>query len=418
MEGEERPKKKHKLLYALIIVLALSGLVLYVLDSFIYPKRVGVHFTNDPKERNRIARSEPRPEDEPVKKKTETSREVKIADPEEMEQEPQNERIKSIKEMASILKLSISSGEFADWDYNIERSAVKKLNKRIYSKAELEAWNVDMLGQQNAAKLSGGVEEILAKPEAEEKEQTADQEGMNDTELLNAALEEQGIEVEVETEETETPTPTAVDSGEKKPQKPKPQRMDPYSYKLTAFMPGLGSDGYFLDYEGVNYESAASGKPDFVDSRDDDPRMYREEFLPLGHGGIVEYQVIGGQITDGEGPDFVVYADSAFTDNVETAKVEVSKSGRPGTFIEFPCDFVNPPYRGCAGVHPVRAGTGDDPIKVGGDPFDLAKIGLSGIRFIRIVDTADNNNASNMPYTDGVDVDSIALIHAYKTQGE
>jgi len=420
MDSPEKPKKKYKLLFTLIILLALSALILYILDSFIFPKRVGVHFTDDPKERERIARSEGDEEDIDPEKKPSKPNAIKISDPSELsEGADKKSKIKSTKEMGDMLKLSLSSTELADWDYNIEKAKTKKLNKRIYSKAELEDWDVDMLGRENASRLSLGVEEFMKKPEEvkeEEKPKDAGEE-VEDKELLDAAMEEEGLKPEVE---GETPSPTPVATAEpKKEEKPKEsprERIDPYSYKMISFMPGHANGGFFMDYSGFDYQSAASGKPDFVDSRANNPEIYKEEVLPLGHGGVVEYEVIGGEIIDGDGPDFVIYADSAFTDSVETAKIEVSQSGRSGSYVEFPCDSVNPPYTGCAGIHPVRAGTSDDPLKVGGDAFDLSKIGLKKIRFIRIADTGDNNNSSDMQRSDGADLDSIALIHAYKLQ--
>lgn len=64
----------------------------------------------------------------------------------------------------------------------------------------------------------------------------------------------------------------------------------------------------------------------------------------------------------------------------------------------------------CAGWHPVYANPGAnsidplDPSVAGGDPFDLADVGLSMARFVRISDRAD------LPTV--FDLDAVGIVNA------
>ena len=57
------------------------------------------------------------------------------------------------------------------------------------------------------------------------------------------------------------------------------------------------------------------------------------------------------------------------------------------TWTTFPCTATQPPWGACAGWHPVQpaATTACDPAN-GGDPYDLADVGVVQARFVRIVD--------------------------------
>ena len=72
-------------------------------------------------------------------------------------------------------------------------------------------------------------------------------------------------------------------------------------------------------------------------------------------------------------------------------------------------------FPGCAGTNPVLA-TSDNhvdptnPGVAGGDPFDLADIGLSTARFIRIRDSGVNGHGYGGA-TSGFDLDAVAAVH-------
>lgn len=152
-----------------------------------------------------------------------------------------------------------------------------------------------------------------------------------------------------------------------------------------------------------------------------------EEVFSLGHGGSITLDA-GDWVLDGEGPDFVIF-ENAFriggNDDVffiEAAFVEVSEDGI--NYFRFPNDYdplsvseapqaFPGSFRGFAGVRPVFAnldpdGDGDtsdfidpgDPALSGGDPFDLATLGLTRIRYIRIIDTG---SALRAPGTESLD---------------
>jgi hypothetical protein len=137
------------------------------------------------------------------------------------------------------------------------------------------------------------------------------------------------------------------------------------------------------------------------------------DVLSLGNGGEI---VLGfGEVTivDGPGPDLLVFEnpfrvggdpESIFA---EIATVSVSADG--SSWREFPCTAVEPPWGSCAGWHPVFQ-NGDvgtlDPASAGGDPFDLADVGLEQARYVRIVDRPDLDGAAGV-----FDLDAIGIVH-------
>ena len=142
------------------------------------------------------------------------------------------------------------------------------------------------------------------------------------------------------------------------------------------------------------------------------------DVVSLGNGGeiVVGFDV---EIVDGPGVDLLVF-ENAFRiagdpDNVlaEPAEVAVSEDGT--TWTAFPCTAKSAPYGTCAGWHPVLATreTGvdaNDPDKAGGDPFDLATIGVARARYVRIRDM--NGRFPAKDGTAGFDLDAIAVLHS------
>lgn len=139
------------------------------------------------------------------------------------------------------------------------------------------------------------------------------------------------------------------------------------------------------------------------------------DVLSLGDGGEI---VLGFDvaIVDEPGVDFVVF-ENAFeysNDNVLAEPAEVSVSDDGVTWTPFPCTATTPPYGTCAGWRPVYATAESpidprDPSRAGGDPFDLAAIGVSRARFIRIRDMNRRFPAANP--TAGFDLDGVAVLH-------
>ncbi len=117
------------------------------------------------------------------------------------------------------------------------------------------------------------------------------------------------------------------------------------------------------------------------------------DVVTLGHGGSITLSFDDNEIVDGPGVDFRVF-ENAFRPNgasvfVEAATVWASRDG-----VDFvPFQYAALGFAGLAGVTPVYAhpSNGIDPrsAEAGGDGFDLADVGLSSARFIRIEDGGD-----------------------------
>lgn len=142
------------------------------------------------------------------------------------------------------------------------------------------------------------------------------------------------------------------------------------------------------------------------------------DVLSLGRGGEIVLGFGGGAIVDGEGPDFIVFENPFIvgqTDDPsrvfkELAEVSVSEDGL--TWIDFPCKRDAYPFTGCAGWNPVLANPDNgispaDPVRAGGDPFDLHDVGASRARFVRIRDISLYGAADDA----GFDLDAVAVIH-------
>jgi len=138
--------------------------------------------------------------------------------------------------------------------------------------------------------------------------------------------------------------------------------------------------------------------------------------LSLGVGGSIVVE-LGVTVVDGQGTDFIVF-ENAFqfggTDIfAEPGFVSVSEDGE--VFTEFPCDPESSERLGCAGVAPVFANADENdidptnPATAGGDAFDLASIGVTRARFVRIVDAGISGGFG----TDnaGFDLDAVAVVH-------
>jgi hypothetical protein len=137
------------------------------------------------------------------------------------------------------------------------------------------------------------------------------------------------------------------------------------------------------------------------------------DVLSLGNGGEIVLGFGPATIVDGPGPDFIVFEnpfeiggnpDAIFA---ELATVAVSADGV--SWREFPCTASEPPWGSCAGWHPVYqdGDTGPlDPSAAGGDAFDLADVGLSEARYVRIVDRADLEGAAGV-----FDLDAVGIVH-------
>src|SRR5690606_18822466 len=175
------------------------------------------------------------------------------------------------------------------------------------------------------------------------------------------------------------------------------------------------------------------------------------DVFSLGFGGWIVLRFVDNVIVDGDGPDFTVFENAFFAENPGTLTLErpfadpgivgVSQDGV--VWHEFPCLLATLPaagvyYPGCAGVYPVLShadrpetphasipsplplsaliGLPSEPLPAvpgaGGDSFDLAHVGLTWARFVRI---RDPNHATGDPFgptNAGFDLDAVAAIHS------
>lgn len=145
------------------------------------------------------------------------------------------------------------------------------------------------------------------------------------------------------------------------------------------------------------------------------------DVVSLGAGGSIVLGFAPGEIVDGPGPDFLVFENAFFAGGdpsrpfAEPAEVSVSDDGL--TFRAFPCES-SVPWAGCAGVRPVFSTPENgvspfDPQAAGGDAFDLAVVGLSRARFVKIVDRSPSTcpSGAGRPNTFGFDLDAVAILH-------
>jgi len=168
-------------------------------------------------------------------------------------------------------------------------------------------------------------------------------------------------------------------------------------------------------------ESAGWGMDEFPDILYGEPRggglaAGSLDVLSLGKSGEIVLGFGGNEIVDGDGVDFLVF-ENAFHVNGDPEKIfkelgEVSVSEDGATWHAFPCRTDGPPYDGCAGWHPILASpetgiSAFDPAVAGGDPFDLADLGLPRARLLRIRDLSNFGGGDNA----GFDLDAVAIVN-------
>src|SRR5262249_44358308 len=200
---------------------------------------------------------------------------------------------------------------------------------------------------------------------------------------------------------------------------------DPFADRVVAYQIGTGGGAGQDEMPGVVLGPPRGGGA-FQGSTDT---------LSLGLGGWIILAFTTGSIEDGPGVDFTVFENPFLTVGLvtgppfaEPGTVSVSDDGV--AWKSFPCPLDDPPYYpGCAGVYPVFANADESgapapfvpcPIPIqqlvgvpadafqpptcsGGDSFDLATVGLSSARFVRIDASQLQPGAGG---TAGVDLDS------------
>lgn len=180
-----------------------------------------------------------------------------------------------------------------------------------------------------------------------------------------------------------------------------------YANQIVSFEPGEDA-GFGADKLPDIVLGPPKGKGELSGSLD---------VLSLGKGGSIEL-AFGGLIHDGTGPDFVVF-ENPFWPGGDAAAVfaelgEVSVSEDGVDWVSFPCDAEGDGagnFPGCAGFTPTLAYDAEavlplDPVVTGGDAFDLAEVGLTSVRFVRVTDVS---NAGAAPSA-GFDLDAVGVV--------
>lgn len=144
------------------------------------------------------------------------------------------------------------------------------------------------------------------------------------------------------------------------------------------------------------------------------------DVISLGSGGDIVLGFGGRSIVDGPGADLIVFENPFWPGGdpsqvfAELGEVSVSEDGE--SWHAFSCDTSGDGeghYPGCAGVTPTLAFDPDrvvplDPANTGGDAFDLAELGLSRARFVKVRDLGTLTPAA---MTGGFDLDAIGAVY-------
>jgi len=170
---------------------------------------------------------------------------------------------------------------------------------------------------------------------------------------------------------------------------------DPYADAVTRFEPGEGA-GFGQERMPGVVLGPPSGAGNTAGSTD---------VVSLGRSGVIELEFTDFLAIDGPGVDLLVF-ENGFNGFFEQGDVAVSEDGVQ--WHDFVCDG------GCAGLHPVSANpskgiSATDPSVAGGDGFDLADVGLTRVRFVRITDTGHNTFYG--PPGGGFDLDAVAIVN-------
>lgn len=183
---------------------------------------------------------------------------------------------------------------------------------------------------------------------------------------------------------------------------------DAFADAVVSFMPGPGA-GFGQDHLPDVVLGPPHGAGDSSGGLD---------VLSLGTGGTITLELNDWYAADGPGVDVLVF-ENAFTGNLEPGEVSVSADGVSWHVFMCSHDF-DAGYPGCAGVRPVASSPENgispiDPNVAGGDGFDLAQVGLSFARFVRIRDIGESRNS--FAPSRGFDLDALAAVHPVLPDG-
>jgi hypothetical protein len=137
------------------------------------------------------------------------------------------------------------------------------------------------------------------------------------------------------------------------------------------------------------------------------------DVVSLGDQGSIVLAFDDVTLVDGPGPDLLVF-ENALPGFVEPGFVAVSDDGQ--SWHEWPCapQDADGGYPGCAGIHPTLSSPSNgisatDPAVAGGDAFDLADLGVTSARYVRVRDSGFSHYGGT---TGGFDLDAIAAVNS------
>lgn len=145
------------------------------------------------------------------------------------------------------------------------------------------------------------------------------------------------------------------------------------------------------------------------------------DVLSLGSGGEIVLGFGERGIVDGPGADLVVFENAFWPEGdasqvfAELGEVSVSEDGE--RWHAFECDSGGDGqghFPGCAGFTPTLEYDAAtlvplDPERSGGDAFDLAELGLTHARFVRV---RDLETLAPAGMSSGFDLDAVGVVHA------
>ncbi len=183
---------------------------------------------------------------------------------------------------------------------------------------------------------------------------------------------------------------------------------------LYSFKPGVGQNyGQSKEFFPKNIFGPPSSK-----ATKDIPASAQSDVCSLGLDGEIVVGFTNHLITNGYGYDFTIF-ENAFLNPItgkifcEPAVVSVSQDGI--TYYSFPFDSAS--LVGCAGTMYTNGGENPfDPMKSGGNSFDLQDLGLEYAKYIKIKDITNivKNNLNHYYYDatlSGFDLDAVAGIY-------
>jgi len=184
----------------------------------------------------------------------------------------------------------------------------------------------------------------------------------------------------------------------------------PFADFVVSFTPGTGA--------GFGTEQLVLGPP-----QGGGELQGSLDVLSLGNGGVIVLGFDPPVICDGPGADLTVFENpfhSGTPDGPIFAEYGIVAVSQDGVhFVTFPYDPVT--HVGLAGQTPVLSNPDNgisplDPSVSGGDQFDLADVGLTWAKYVRITDpgaTIDDPGNHVPPGTQaGFDLDALAALHA------